>query len=325
MVGLGVHTGLAAGRYGFTRGSLPGGGHLFTTQRLDAYLAELRSRGLLDRIVPLDAPAATDDELALFHTRAHLAGLRERCAGGQGYLDGGATPAEPHLPDAAAAVCGAVLGAARRVIAGEVRRAFVPIAGFHHAWPDRARVYCLLNDASVLLAWLRGHGFARIAHVDIDVHLGDGVVGPLGLAPGLHLVDVHQRSGTFWYSRFATDEAPELPPIPGQVVVALEPRSTDAAFFEAWAPARDHLDALRPDFVVLNAGVDSLAGDQLGGLALTSAVHRRVVAELAALADRHASGRMVVLGGGGYGTDRAARGWADVTEALLASCERGPG
>ncbi len=316
---LAVHVGRASARYGFTRGNLPGGRHLLTDQRFDAYWAELSRRGLADRVLPVDAPPATDAELTLFHTPRYLAELRARCAAGTGALDGGATPAEPHLPAAAAAVCGAVLGAARRVIAGEARRAYVPIAGFHHAWPDHARNYCALDDAAVLLVWLRAQGYARVAYVDIDVHLGDGVVGPLGATPGLHIVDVHQRARTFWYSRFDPAEPDEPPPVPGQAVIALPPRADDAAFFAAWAPAYAQLEALQPDFVVLDAGVDSLAGDALGGLELTIEVHRRVVAELAALADRSAGGRMVVLGGGGYGTERAARGWVDVTEALLAT------
>ena len=57
----------------------------------------------------------------------------------------------------------------------------------------------------------------------------------------------------------------------------------------------------------------------LGGLLLTPVVHHHVVRALAALADRTAEGRLVVLGGGGYGTDRAARGWCEVTAALLAT------
>jgi acetoin utilization protein AcuC len=315
---IGVHVGRGAARYGFTRGVLPGGGHLLTADRFDAYWAELTRRQLHTRVVPLDAPPATDDELHLFHTPAYVAELRARCAANTGALDAsGSTPAEPQIAEAGAAVAGAVLDAARRVIAGGVRRAFVPIAGFHHAWPDHARVYCALNDVGVLLRWLIGRGFSRIAYVDIDVHLGDGVLGPLADEPALHLVDLHQRSGTFWYSRFASDEAPELPAHPRQFNLALEPKTGNSYYLEQWARAREQLAAVRPDFVVLDAGVDSLAGDRLGGLALTSAVHRQVVHDLAALADLSASGRMVVVGGGGYGTDRAAQGWAEVTEALL--------
>jgi acetoin utilization protein AcuC len=317
---LGVHVGRGAAAYGFTRGTLPGGGHLLTAQRFDAYWAELERRGLASAVVPLDAEPAPEAELLRFHTAAYLRELTARCAQGTGALDtSGATPAEPQLPAAGAAVVGAVLDAARRVGAGELARAYVPIAGFHHAWPDHARAYCVLNDAGVLIRALRAQGYARVAYVDIDVHLGDGVVGPLVDEPGLLMVDVHQLAGTFWYSSFARDEAPEPPPSAWHVLRALPPRADDAQFFALWAEASARLEAFAPDFVVLNAGVDSLAGDRLGGLLLTPVVHHHVVRALAALADRTAEGRLVVLGGGGYGTDRAARGWCEVTAALLAT------
>jgi acetoin utilization deacetylase AcuC-like enzyme len=78
------------------------------------------------------------------------------------------------------------------------------------------------------------------------------------------------------------------------------------------------LEAARPAFVVFEAGVDHLGGDAMGHLALTERCVRHVTERLVALAERHAEGRLLVLGGGSYSADGACRGWGAVVEALVA-------
>ena len=51
---------------------------------------------------------------------------------------------------------------------------------------------------------------------------------------------------------------------------------------------------------------------QLGPEAL-----RAVVRRLCALADRHAEGRLLVLGGGGYLAENIDRGWGGILEELV--------
>ena len=40
-------------------------------------------------------------------------------------------------------------------MAGEARRAFVPIAGLHHATRERAAGFCVFNDIGVVIETLR--------------------------------------------------------------------------------------------------------------------------------------------------------------------------
>jgi len=315
---IGLHVGRAAAAYGFTRAAQPGKIHLLAPDRFEVYWDELEKRGLASKILPFEAPTATDEELARFHTPDYLRWMRAACAVDQPSLDQGPTPAQPHIPAAAAAVAGACLDAARRLARGDFDAAFLPIAGFHHAWPERARQYCAINDSGVLLRFLAP---ARVAYVDIDAHLGDGVLGGAGRDAGLFIVDVHQRARTFWYSKFDDDEPDEPLPTAQHHVVALEPRSGDDAFFATWDLAIRSIERHRPEWVVLNAGVDGLKGDLLGGLRYTSAVHRRVIADLLGLA----RGRLIVVGGGGYGAKRAASGWCEVTAALLEHSSSIPG
>jgi acetoin utilization protein AcuC len=92
--------------------------------------------------------AATREELQSF-TRRNTRPGRGRSRTGEGYLDGGDTPAWRGVYEAAADVVGGTLLAAEQIMAGKVRRAFVPIAGLHHAARGGPRV----SACSTTAAW----------------------------------------------------------------------------------------------------------------------------------------------------------------------------
>ena len=78
-------------------------------------------------------------------------------------------------------------------------------------------------------------------------------------------------------------------------------------------------DAARPELVLLQCGTDSIGGDPLTHLDLTPACHAQATRDLVALAERHAEGRLLVTGGGGYNRANLAAGWTAVLEALLSA------
>ena len=101
--------------------------------------------------------------------------------------------------DSAPMVVGSVLDAIRRILAGDCPRAFVPIAGLHHARRDSAAGFCVFNDCGVAIETLRHqHGVQRIAYVDIDAHHGDGVFYAYEADPGVAIGDIHE-DGRYLY------------------------------------------------------------------------------------------------------------------------------
>ena len=295
--------------YGFHRGSADGGRHYFGPERFGWFAAEVARRGLWDRVREVTSAPASDADLESFHTELFLSTLRECCETNEGSLDDGPTPAEAHGPATAAAVAGASITGVHRLLDGEARSVFVPIAGFHHAKPEAARNYCLVNDCALALLAARGRG-ARVAYVDIDVHFGDGVFEAFRGDAGVAVIDFHQDGDTFHYGK----EAEVGPVDDGRMMSVLFPPGTeDDAFFEKWDRAVRRIRAFAPDLIVLQAGADGLAGDRLGGLALTELVHRGVTADLRNIAPRG----LLVLGGGGYHTDNLANAWCAVIETLI--------
>ena len=167
---LGVVVSERLARYGF------GDGHPFGTDRHGAFVREFESRGLQRRTLALEPRDASEQELLSFHTRDYVDLVKERSVSGQGFLDDGDTPAFRGVYEAAAVVVGATLNAASAILSGQCRRAFVPIAGLHHAARDRAAGFCVFNDCGVAIEQLRkANGLKRVAYVDIDAHHGDGV------------------------------------------------------------------------------------------------------------------------------------------------------
>jgi acetoin utilization protein AcuC len=150
--------------------------HPFGPSRYTSFLE--RSHQLrLDRHCRVAQPTmAQRAEIEHFHKAEYVERVTEASVTGTGYLDTGDTPAFPGVYEAAARVVGTVLKAVAEFINGETRRAFVPIAGLHHARPEAAARFCVFNHCCVAIETFRQkYSIRRIAYVDIDAHHGDGV------------------------------------------------------------------------------------------------------------------------------------------------------
>jgi len=302
--------------YGF------GAGHPFGPDRHDVFHRELAASGLADRVTIATAGEATHAELAAFHTREHVARVEAACLEGTGWLDAGDTPARRGLDAAAAAVVGATLFAMEHIMAGHARRAFVPIAGLHHAARDRAAGFCIYNDCGVVLELLRSrHGLTRLAYVDIDAHHGDGVYYAFEADPGICIADIHE-DGRYLYPGTGTAAERGLGPAAGSKLnLPLTPGAGDDEFRAAWDRAEAHLADFRPEFILFQCGADSLAGDPLAHLQLSAGAHGFAARRLCALADRWADGRLLATGGGGYNRRNLALAWTAVVGAFVAAGE----
>jgi acetoin utilization protein AcuC len=191
--------------YGF------GAGHPFGPDRHDVFHRELEASGMAARVELTAGEAATDEEMLSFHSTDYVELVRERCRDGHGYLDGGDTPALTGIDEAATAVVGAAVAAMERIMSGEVRRAFVPIAGLHHAGRGHAAGFCVFNDCGVVLELLRSrHGLGRVAYVDIDAHHGDGVFYAFEDDPDVWLADIHEDGRVLYPGTGHVEETGEL-------------------------------------------------------------------------------------------------------------------
>lgn len=306
-----VYLGDALAAYNF------GAAHPFGPQRHHAFVARLEQQQLRSQVRVCDPVQATALELAYFHTMPYVTEIQTRSESGDGYLDQGDTPAFPGMFEAAAAVVGSTLDALRRVCAGgECRRAFVPIAGLHHARRDGAAGFCIFNDCGVAIeAALRDYGLERVAYVDIDAHHGDGVYYGFEDDARVVIADVHEDGHFLYPGTGAAAETGKGGALGTKRNVPMAPDAGDADFLAVWNGIEAFLRAHRPQLILLQCGADSLAGDPLTHLQYSANVHRHVTRRLCALAGD--DGRIVAMGGGGYHLDNIAQAWCAVVEALL--------
>lgn len=309
-----LFVGAALARYGFPEG------HPFSIDRQGAFLEEARKRGLDKRVRTAPPRPATREELLRFHDESHVQWVEACSHAGEGYIDYGDTPAFPGVYDAAGAVVGTAVEALSRIMASEALRSFQPIGGMHHSRRHCAAGFCVFNDIGVAIDTLRAkHGIRRIAYADIDVHHGDGVYYPYEGDPDLALVDIHE-DGRFLYPGTGDENETGKGEAEGtKLNLPMRPGARDVEFFAAWERAEEHLRRHRPEFVILQAGADCLAGDPLAHLEFSPAVHAHAVKRLIALAEDSAEGRMMVFGGGGYDLANLACGWSEVLRELAAS------
>ena len=300
--------------YGF------GESHPFGTDRHDAFHRELAERALGDQVTLACGPEATHSEIAAFHTRAHIARVETLCFAGEGWLDDGDTPARRGLDSAAAAVVGAAIFAMEHIMAGHARRAFVPIAGLHHAARDRAAGFCIYNDCGVVIELLRSrHGLRRVAYIDIDAHHGDGVFYAFEDDPDLAFADIHEDGRHLYPGTGSSGETGRGPAAGTKLNIPLAPGCGDNEFREAWERVEAYVGAFRPEFIVFQCGADSLAGDPITHLRFSPAAHGYAARRLCTIADHWCDGRLLATGGGGYNRRNLALAWTAVVESFVAA------
>ncbi|MEU3352813.1 acetoin utilization protein AcuC [Streptomyces sp. NPDC037389] len=271
----------------------------------------------LDRAVRVvSAPPAGESTLRLVHRPDYIAAVREASADpkaadmsyGLGTVD---DPAFAGMHDAAALIAGQSVGAAEAVWSGEVSHAVNFAGGLHHAMPGAASGFCVYNDAALAIARLLELGAERVAYVDVDVHHGDGVQAAFWEDPRVLTISLHEHPHTL-FPRSGWPTETGAPGAEGSAVnVALPAGTGDAGWLRAFhAVVPELLAAFRPQVLVTQHGADTHFEDPLAHLAVSLDAQRHVAAVCHELAHRHADGRWVALGGGGYAVaDVVPRSW----------------
>jgi acetoin utilization protein AcuC len=309
-----VVAGEAIARYGF------GNGHPFGPDRHEHFIRELTSQGLAGEVLQCSPRTALKEELTSFHTPAYVEFVQQKSVSGEGFLDGGDTPAFRGVFDAASAVVGATLVAVESLMSGASRRAFVPIAGLHHAARDRAAGFCVFNDCGVAVERLRArYGIQRIAYVDIDAHHGDGMFYAFEDDPDLVFADIHEDGRHLYPGTGAAEETGRGAAAGTKLNLPLAPGAGDAEFLVAWERVEAYLESYPTEFILFQCGADSLAGDPITHLRFTEAAHAHAARRLCVIADKQGHGRVLGLGGGGYNRRNLARAWTGVVREFLAA------
>jgi acetoin utilization deacetylase AcuC-like enzyme len=289
-----------------------GAHHPECPERLSAINDHLLIKGLMDYMVPHEAPLATIEQLGRAHTSLHVHEIFAASPAEGLHAVDPDTQMCPHTLQAALRAAGAAVQATDLVLGGTVPSAFCSIRPpGHHAERSAAMGFCFFNNVAVGIRHaLDVHGLERVALIDFDVHHGNGSEDIFRGDERVLMCSIFER-GLY---PFNGDQAIG----PNMVNVGLPTRSGSDAFRHAvqahWIPA---LDAFRPQLIYISAGFDAHREDDMGNLGLVEADYAWVTQKLMAVANRHCEGRIISCLEGGYVLSALARSVAAHIRVLI--------
>src|SRR5579875_1356783 len=149
-----------------------GRGHPERAERLRAVERGIRGSDAAEAVVAVPGRPARQDELLRVHRADYLESVSSFVAAGGGAIDPD-TRVAPGSWEAALLAAGSGLAAVDALERGEGEAAFVAVRPpGHHATPDTAMGFCLINNVAVTAAALADRG-ERVLIVDWDVHHGN--------------------------------------------------------------------------------------------------------------------------------------------------------
>jgi acetoin utilization deacetylase AcuC-like enzyme len=265
------------------------GNHSYPMEKYQLVPARLIAEGVLREEELIEPEAASVTDVLRVHTPEYVQALINGTLERKALLRLG-LPWSEDLVRRAFAVLGGTYGAARAALAEGVATNLA--GGTHHAFADHGEGYCIFNDHVVTLRRLRAEGYARrFLIVDLDVHQGNGTA-----------VLCHDDEETFTFSVHSESNYPARKER-SSWDIGLPDGTMDRQYLEVVAGALPQLlKKFNPEVILYQAGVDVLAGDRFGKLALTmSGVAERDQAVCAFA--RRAGIPLVVTLGGGYARD----------------------
>ena len=284
----------------------------FKTRRATLTRAKIASFGLLggSNCQEIAARRATPAQLRQIHSAAYLDELQRAAAGdltAAGFrmgLGGPDTPVFKDMFEYSAWACGAGLVAADRLASGRADIAFNLLGGFHHAMPAHAGGFCFLNDVGLACDSL-AHAGKRVVYLDVDAHHGDGVQEIFYERSDVFTISMHESGKTLFPWGGFENEMGRGPGLGFNANIPLPAQAHDDAFLVAFERVvLPLIGAYRPDVIVLELGMDTLAGDPLTHLQMTNNIVVEVLNRLMEF-----QRPLLVAGGGGYHIEHTVRAW----------------
>jgi len=248
----------------------------------------------LHAVQMLEAPAATDGELALAHDPQYVQAVKMGTLSAEALREIG-FPWTPAMAERSIRSAGASIAAARVALTEGIAGNLA--GGTHHASANQGGGFCVFNDIAVTARVLQMEHFRgtkktlQVLVVDLDVHQGNGTASIFAQDATVFTLSMHGEKN-FPFRK-----------MPSDLDVGLPDGCTDLPYLEALDLAlKEMSQRFRPDFLIYLAGADAHEGDRLGRLKLTEAGMAARDQQVFDLAHGLKIPMMICMGGG-YGHD----------------------
>ncbi|MCA0986383.1 acetoin utilization protein AcuC [Guptibacillus algicola] len=264
---------------------------------------------------------ASDDEIALIHDPAYIQAVKDAGNGtlassvaanyGLGTED---TPIFSNMHEASALLVGGTLTAVDAVMTGKAKHALNIGGGLHHGFRGKASGFCIYNDSSIAIEYMKKKYDAKVLYVDTDAHHGDGVQWAFYDDPNVCTLSIHETGRYLFPGTGNINEKGHGKGYGFSFNVPIDAFTEDESFQEVYESSfRKVIEFFKPDIILTQNGADAHYYDPLTHLSVTMNSFEFIPKLAHELAHEYCDGKWVAVGGGGYDVWRVVpRAWSRI-------------
>ncbi|TGB04037.1 acetoin utilization protein AcuC [Halobacillus salinus] len=300
--------------------------HPFNQMRVVLAKELLEASGALEEGDYISPRYATEDELALSHSRTYIEAVKKAGAGllteeagmefGIGTED---TPMFDGMHEASSLLVGSTLSAIDAVMEGTYDHVLNLGGGLHHGFKRKASGFCIYNDGAVGIQYIREKYDCKVLYVDTDAHHGDGVQWAFYDDPNVCTVSIHETGRYLFPGTGNVNERGLKEGYGYSFNFPIDAFTEDESFLSVYETAlKEIMEYFQPDVIVTQNGADAHHLDPLTHLCSTMKIYEQIPKVAHELAHQYCDGKWIALGGGGYDIWRVVpRAWAQLWKVMV--------
>lgn len=260
---------------------------------------------------------ATEEELLYFHTEEYINAVKSASFKEKDYLQSFGlgtedVPIFKNMHEASSYLVGGSLVAVDAVFSGKTNCAVFLGGGLHHGHQGRASGFCVYNDIVIAMKYIQQKYNAKILYIDTDAHHGDGVQWAFYDDPNVCTYSIHETGRHLFPGTGNVAEKGVGPGYGYSFNIPLDAFTEDESYLECFRTSIHAVcNYFKPDIIISQNGVDAHYLDPLTHLSTTMTIYKEIPKIVKELADEYCSGKLIVLGGGGYDIYRVVpRAWS---------------
>lgn len=268
---------------------------------------------------------ATDDELALVHTRDFIDAVSRAGCGDLSEIDAekfglatSDTPIFEDMHEKSKLIVGATLTAVEEVMEGRSKKSLSLAGGLHHGFSGRSSGFCIYNDTAVAIEYIRKQYGKKVLYIDTDAHHGDGTQFIFYSEQDVMTYSIHETGRYLFPGTGNTNELGDDAGYGYSINLPVDAYTEDDSFKHVFEESLTRaIERFKPDVILSQNGVDSHFRDPMTHLSLTSDSYEFIPRLVNMLAEKYTDGKWIAVGGGGYNLwEVVPRMWAQVWLAM---------
>lgn len=299
--------------------------HPFNQMRVKMTTDLLSTSGFLTKEDIIKPRKATDEELLLVHQPDYVEAVKKA---GQGKLPESQlesyglasddTPTFEDMHEKSKMLVGATLTAVDEVMKGNAKKVLSLAGGLHHGFIGRASGFCIYNDSSIAIEYMRKNYGLKVLYIDTDAHHGDGVQFSFYNTNEVMTYSIHETGRYLFPGTGSTTERGDDAGFGFSVNLPVDAFTEDESFLNIFEDSLEKaIIKFKPDILLSQNGVDAHYRDPMTHLALTSRSYEEIPRIVNRLSDKYTDGKWIAVGGGGYNIWQVVpRMWAQIWLAM---------